>query len=282
MKAIFSRLKSKDVHDEQDKGKENTGPNQVRKFAQGFSSLSRTNGGKTLQSRQSSGSASAAKRRPVTAPMRPARPASVHLLSTPHDTPIFNRSASLYVPADTTRPVTPSGDLVASSLENSLLREPEREECSTSRFTNPARPSIVDAAPVPMKPTPTEDTDGTFTASSTTATTGKSLARRWLGRTSQGPTAGEKSNQKLAETLHRKDSASSSLNSRFGSRSLSGALSPVSTRSQQSMVSGEDQEYCKSRQSWTGMTEVDLVANLSAQERTRQEVLFEIVSSEER
>ncbi|KAJ9109151.1 hypothetical protein QFC21_000479 [Naganishia friedmannii] len=65
-------------------------------------------------------------------------------------------------------------------------------------------------------------------------------------------------------------------------RSLSGAFSPVSTRSQQSVNAEEDQEYCKSRQSWTGMTEVDLVANLSAQERTRQEVLFEIVSSEER
>jgi hypothetical protein len=30
------------------------------------------------------------------------------------------------------------------------------------------------------------------------------------------------------------------------------------------------------------MTDVDLVANLSVQERTRQEVLFEIVSSEEK
>ena len=49
-----------------------------------------------------------------------------------------------------------------------------------------------------------------------------------------------------------------------------------------SLLSDDVKEYCKSRQSWTGMTEVDLVANLSLQERTRQEVLFEIVSSEER
>ena len=34
--------------------------------------------------------------------------------------------------------------------------------------------------------------------------------------------------------------------------------------------------------SWSEHTEVDLVANLSSRERTRQEVLFEIVSSEER
>ena len=34
--------------------------------------------------------------------------------------------------------------------------------------------------------------------------------------------------------------------------------------------------------SWSEHTEVDLVANLGSRERTRQEVLFEIVSSEER
>ena len=34
--------------------------------------------------------------------------------------------------------------------------------------------------------------------------------------------------------------------------------------------------------SWSEQTEVDLVANLGSQERTRQEFLFEIVSSEER
>jgi hypothetical protein len=34
--------------------------------------------------------------------------------------------------------------------------------------------------------------------------------------------------------------------------------------------------------SWSEHTEDDLVANLGSRERTRQEVLFEIVSSEER
>ena len=34
--------------------------------------------------------------------------------------------------------------------------------------------------------------------------------------------------------------------------------------------------------SWSEHTEVDLVANLGSRERTRQEVLLEIVSSEER
>jgi len=34
--------------------------------------------------------------------------------------------------------------------------------------------------------------------------------------------------------------------------------------------------------SWSEHTEVDLVANIGSRERTRQEVLFEIVSSEER
>ena len=34
--------------------------------------------------------------------------------------------------------------------------------------------------------------------------------------------------------------------------------------------------------SWSELTEDDLVANLGSRERTRQEVLYEIVSSEER
>ncbi|KAJ9125443.1 hypothetical protein QFC22_000404 [Naganishia vaughanmartiniae] len=283
MKAIFSRLRSKESHEEKHKGKENNGPdNNVRKFAQGFSSLSRATGGKTLQPRQSSTLYTIEKQPPTTETARPSRPASANLLSFPYDTPIFNRSASLYVPADTTRPVTPVGDLVISSLENSLLHDPEQGNPSSSEHTSESRPSIAEHTTVPTKPTPTSDTDGTFTTSSTTTTAGKSFARRWLGRTSQGAITSENPKSKPLTTLNRKDSASSSLSSRFGSRSLSGALSPVSTRSRQSAVSGEDQEYCRSRQSWTGMAELDLVAHLGAQERTRQEVLFEIVSSEEK
>jgi hypothetical protein len=37
-----------------------------------------------------------------------------------------------------------------------------------------------------------------------------------------------------------------------------------------------------SAQSWSEVTEEDLVSNLGSRERTRQEVLFEIISSEER
>lgn len=282
MKAIFSKLRSKEPYDEKDKGKENNGPNQARKFAQGFSSLSRTTGGKTLQSRQSSGSYAVEKHRNAATLDKPDRPASVTLLSSPYDTPIFNRSSSLYVPADTTRPVTPVGDFVISSLENSY-HNTEQGSTLSSRGTYALKPLITERTPVPDESTSTPDTEGTFTASSTTATAGRSFARRWLGKPSQERMTGnDASTRNLSETLQRKDSASSSLSSRFGSRSLSGALSPVSIRSRQSVLPGEDQEYCKSRQSWTGMTEVDLVANLSPQERTRQEVLFEIVSSEER
>lgn len=40
--------------------------------------------------------------------------------------------------------------------------------------------------------------------------------------------------------------------------------------------------FCAVRQSWSEITEEDLVQNLSPRERTRQEVLWEIVSSEDR
>lgn len=40
--------------------------------------------------------------------------------------------------------------------------------------------------------------------------------------------------------------------------------------------------FCQVRQSWSEITEEDLVQNLSPRERTRQEVLWEIVSSEDR
>jgi hypothetical protein len=43
-----------------------------------------------------------------------------------------------------------------------------------------------------------------------------------------------------------------------------------------------DGDYLKSPASWSDIAEDDLIANLGSRERTRQEVLYQIVSSEER
>lgn len=45
---------------------------------------------------------------------------------------------------------------------------------------------------------------------------------------------------------------------------------------------GSTQSYIAQPNSWSEMAEDDLIANLGPVERTRQEVLWEIVSSEER
>ncbi|KAJ9102276.1 hypothetical protein QFC19_004824 [Naganishia cerealis] len=246
MKAVFSKLRSKDAQEDKNKGKENNGPSHVRKLAHGFGSLSRTTGGKAFQSRQSSGSYPVEAQRTSTGSDKNIRPTYVNLLPSPN-TPIFDRSTSLYVPTDTPRSVTPINNLVTSSVETSLY-DLEQENTSSSGKAYPLQPSIVETS-ISTEATPTQDTEKPFTPASTNDTAGKSFAQRWLRRTSQTRSTSENSHRTIPDLLHRKDSGSSSLSSRFGSRSRS---------------------------------EVDLVANLSAEERTRQEVLFEIVSSEER
>lgn len=67
----------------------------------------------------------------------------------------------------------------------------------------------------------------------------------------------------------------------------SGTSSPVKsamspTPSEQSLGSLSTTSYLPQPNSWSEMAEDDLIANLGPRERTRQEVLWEIVSSEER
>ena len=57
-------------------------------------------------------------------------------------------------------------------------------------------------------------------------------------------------------------------------------LSP--TPSEQSLAGMSTRSYLPPPNSWSEMAEDDLIANLGPRERTRQEVLWEIVSSEER
>ena len=61
---------------------------------------------------------------------------------------------------------------------------------------------------------------------------------------------------------------------------MKSAMSP--TPSEHSLGSFSTQSYLPQPNSWSEMAEDDLIANLGPKERTRQEVLYEIVSSEER
>jgi hypothetical protein len=63
---------------------------------------------------------------------------------------------------------------------------------------------------------------------------------------------------------------------------LSHALPPYSSASNSYTSLTESAAYLPLQQSWTNMAEDDLINNLGPRERTRQEVLWEIVSSEER
>lgn len=68
--------------------------------------------------------------------------------------------------------------------------------------------------------------------------------------------------------------------SRPSSSPTKSVLSP--TPSEQSLAGMSTRSYLPPPNSWSEMAEDDLIANLGPRERTRQEVLWEIVSSEER
>lgn len=59
------------------------------------------------------------------------------------------------------------------------------------------------------------------------------------------------------------------------------ALKPAPIQSN-SLSSPSDDDFVPSLASWSAFTEENLVVNINSRERTRQEVLYEIVSSEER
>ena len=84
----------------------------------------------------------------------------------------------------------------------------------------------------------------------------------------------------LSNPLRRKPSLGSSSRAPSPTKSI---MSPVSTTASERPYSrASTQSYLPPPNSWSEMAEDDLIANLSPRERTRQEVLWEIVSSEER
>jgi hypothetical protein len=93
------------------------------------------------------------------------------------------------------------------------------------------------------------------------------------------PSSGSSMTSPLTSSLQSPTSistSSSSINSTSASR--------VRARTAPGIETGglDHARFCAVRQSWSEITEEDLVQNLSPRERTRQEVLWEIVSSEDR
>lgn len=68
----------------------------------------------------------------------------------------------------------------------------------------------------------------------------------------------------------------------FRSVSPSKTMSPPGTPSELQSLAPSTQSYLAQPNSWSEMAEEELIANLGPRERNRQEVLWEIVSSEER
>jgi hypothetical protein len=89
------------------------------------------------------------------------------------------------------------------------------------------------------------------------------------------------SKHEAAPTQSRSASRQSRSTSRQSLSNVSRTATPLSpTNSEQSLDT--TRSYLPQPNSWSEMAEEDLIANLGPRERTRQEVLWEIVSSEER
>lgn len=286
MKAVFSKLKTKSSTGEDEDGKRSTGSQPIRHLAHGFGSTSRVTGGKVSHQRQTNDSFRIADQRPTVSPDQHKRRPLSTLSLDPHLVPLAGPSSR--TPTFRSQPYleSPIGLTLASSDEQ-LLDAPLRGNRIGNYDAGTAagpRPQSVYGKPLPPRPS-TADADDTFGGSQQRAKTGRSFSY-WGLKKSEKPSNSStipSANHRSVSTsfLHRRSSEDSTQSRAAESRPSSVAAS-LSISSQMSSQLDEDKEYCKSRQSWTGITEVDLVANLSVQERTRQEVLFEIVSSEER
>lgn len=283
MKAIFSKLKTKDVTSEDESGKRSSGSQPTRRLAQGFSSLSRATGSKNPHQRQTSDSYPSTEQQPASVDRQIRRPFS-RLSLGPRAATQTGRSSSTSTSASRSHLESPVDLGVASSTE--LLRDAGPKTLEEGETLGPrTRPRPQSEYSKPLPPRPSTDAHDTFGGSQSNGKIGRSFSNWGHKKTekhiSSSPVP-SKGQQSTSTSFLRRRSSRDSTQSRVDrSRPSSVAMSP-STESQRSLASDEEKEYCKSRQSWTGMTEVDLVANLSVQERTRQEVLYEIVSSEER
>lgn len=279
MKALFSKLKPKDPGNEDETAKRSTSSLSSRRLATEFNGLSRTTSVRVPQQRQNSVSYRSSVQQSASG-------VESHTTRTLSRISFHTRGAS-----STDR--SPSSSITESRSRRQTPNDKSKQQNSGGedspvqipRCRGPgAKRSSLAEYPKPLPKPPTSDVDDAFGGAHQSGKTSRSLNYWRLKKTGKlGSTEKTPCVQQSTSTSFFQHGSSGYLMYKAGaeSRPPSVAMSP-STSSQITLSSEENKEYCKSRQSWTGMTEVDLVANLSLQERTRQEVLFEIVSSEER
>jgi hypothetical protein len=143
----------------------------------------------------------------------------------------------------------------------------------TTSFVLDKIPTFAPIAPVTHQPAP-----------QTSKALPPSPSKKSSGFFSRPPTTSSPSNSRQSlpplqkPTMGRKSSGMTTVTPSTSSTKL--AMSP--TPSEMSLGGMSQQSYLPPPASWSEMAEDELIANLGPRERTRQEVLYEIVSSEER
>lgn len=151
-----------------------------------------------------------------------------------------------------------------------------------SPIPTPTTSVVLDEIPtVPDVPPPA---DGNRTASTSSKRVVSTSPTKKASFTSSRPPSSQprsNSRQSLPSSMKPIPTRKSSIPSVPPSASpTKSAMSP--TPSEHSLSGMSNKSYLPPPNSWSEMAEDDLIANLSPRERTRQEVLWEIVSSEER
>ncbi|TRM61920.1 hypothetical protein BD626DRAFT_570622 [Schizophyllum amplum] len=132
--------------------------------------------------------------------------------------------------------------------------------------------------PAGLDRVPSEPTTPTLTASSPLPA--KTTVSRFQAAHGEKPRASTGASSSRTDVGSTKASAKASV--RTTSPSMQGSAASLRSGTPVSTAPSDGSSRILSAQSWSEVTEDDLVSNLGSRERTRQEVLFEIISSEER
>ncbi|KAL1667759.1 hypothetical protein GGF50DRAFT_47883 [Schizophyllum commune] len=108
----------------------------------------------------------------------------------------------------------------------------------------------------------------------------KTSVSRFQAAHGEKPRASTGASSSRTDVASTKASAKASV--RTASPSMQGSAQSLRSGTPFSTMSSDNSSRILSATSWSEVTEDDLVSNLGSRERTRQEVLFEIISSEER
>ncbi|KAJ6596832.1 hypothetical protein DFH09DRAFT_904408 [Mycena vulgaris] len=217
------------------------------------------------------------------------------------DDPSSSSASTPTPPASSPTPTPPPPNNGAASPPPARSNSPRAEPDSTGRSSRKTNTSVVTttASDVQKKvafrsppPTPSNldrtlpEAPGNTTASSVPLKTSVSRFQAAHGKEPRGSTSTGASSSKTDLATSPKTAKAAS--TRTASPYLQKTGDPGSSQSLRSgtpyssMSNTTSGSRILAAQSWSEVTEEDLVSNIGSRERTRQEVLFEIISSEER